>query len=439
MNRVGNFTTIFDAECGFSIIAVAETLVRMLLDHDYDPVVLVQDQFSKNQNGAVQVLPFKEVPPPSIWNKQMVDLRPVVPPLELTQKVGPDFEARVSRILHALRDNLTGVDVCITQDIILQEWYKEHNVAMRRYARERPDLLWLHWIHSVPSGKAHQVTKEARATPEHCRHTPPPGYIIYPNDVDRNLVAQAYGVPMHAVKPCRAGHALDPLLLWPYHELTKILARKADLLGGEVVTIYPARLDRGKKVEKIIRLLAGVQRAGHETRLLILDWQSAGPRFQAYKDELLELGDSLGLWGKVHISSRMHDGCSQGVPRRVVLELMDLANVYIHPSESETYSLVVHEAITRGNLVVLNHDLPPMRELFRDCGIYMDFGSTRTSRKYKPDEQSYWNDEALRLIAELKQNRALMARTRALREWSPQALWREFEPLLHLPPDYEET
>jgi hypothetical protein len=111
---------------------------------------------------------------------------------------------------------------------------------------------------------------------------------------------------------------------------------------------------------------------------------------------------------------------------------MDLSNVYIHPSAVETYSLVVHEAITRGKLVILNHDFPAMRELYGDAAIYMDFGSDRVERTYHPNEQAFWNDEALRLIAEFKQNRALVAQTKARREWTPQALWREFESLLYL-------
>jgi glycosyltransferase involved in cell wall biosynthesis len=222
-------------------------------------------------------------------------------------------------------------------------------------------------------------------------------------------------------------------VLWPYDKLTKDLVAKTDLLSGDVVAVYPARLDRGKQPEKIIRLMAGVQRTGREPRLLIVDWQSQGDRFQTYMNELLELAEELGLEGKVRFTSRLDDRCSQGVPRHIVTELMDLSNVYVHPSRVETYSLVVHEAMLRGCLCVLNYDFPAMRELFGEAAIYMDFGSDRVDRTYLPDEQSFWNEEALRLIAELGQNRAALAKTTARRLWSPDALWRDFEPMLHLP------
>lgn len=416
MKRVGLFTTFFEATSGYSLIAVAGTQLQALIDHGYDPAVLVQTNFTEPE-------------PPSLWRDDQLDLRRVIPFLHLTSQVSDDFEERTTSILAALREGLADVDVCITHDIILQDWYKEHNVAMRRYAKERPDLLWLHWIHScpTPSGKT--------AYPENCRYTPPPGYIVYPNASDVSLPCQTYGLSgmEWRVKVTRFGHSIDPLALWPYDKLTKELVNKSGLLDGEVSAIYPVRLDRGKQPEKIVRLMAGVKRAGYEPRLLVVDWQSTGARFQTYIDELLALAEELGIGGKVSFTSRLDDRCSQGVPRHIVTELFDLTNVYVHPSMVETYSLVVHEALLRGCLCVLNHDFPAMRELFGDTAIYMDFGSDRAHRTYQPDEQTFWNDEALRLIAELKQNRAAMAKAKARREWNPTALWREFEPLLYLP------
>jgi len=416
MKKVGLFTTFFETTSGYSLIAVASTQIRALIDHGYDPAVLVQKNFTVPESG--------------LWCPEQVDLRPVVPFMHLESGVAPDFEERVALVEAGLAEGLADIEVCITHDIVLQNWYKEHNVAMRSYAKTRPDLLWLHWLHSCPSGS---TTNEY---PENCRHTPPPGYLIYPNNSDVSKVCQAYGLGGQEwrAKVSRFGHSIDPLTLWPYDKLTKDLVSKADLLSGEVVAVYPARLDRGKQPEKIIRLLAGVQRSGHEARLLIIDWQSTGERFQNYIDELLVLAKNLGLEGKVNFASRLDDRCSQGVPRHIVTELMDLSNVYIHPSRVETYSLVVHEAMLRGCLCVLNHDFPPMRELFSDSAIYMDFGSDRFNRSYTPDEQAFWNDEALRLLAELSQNRTAMAKVKARREWSPTALWKDFEPLLYLQP-----
>lgn len=415
--KIALFTTFFDVECGYSLIAVAETQIRMLLDNGYDPMALVQDNFITPKDA-------------SLWSPAMIDLRPIVPFMHLNSGVVDDFEERAQQVYNALAQNLDGVSVCITHDIILQDWYKEHNVAMRRYAQTRPDLLWLHWVHSCPT------PSNVEEYPSNCRYMPPPGYIVYPNSADIGQVQRTYRLAGREwqAKVCRAAHAIDPLLVWPYDKMTKDLVRKADLMSGEVVAVYPARLDRGKQPEKIIRLMAGVKKAGYEPRLLIVDWQSAGPHFQKYIDELLKLAQDLNIEDCVNFTSRIDDRCSQGTPRRNVLELMDLSNVYIHPSSVETYSLVVHEAALRGCLLCLNHDFAPMRELFGDAAIYFDFGSDRINREYTPDEQTFWNDEAIRLITELRQNRGKWAQTRARREWTPEVLFREFEPLLYLPP-----
>lgn len=396
--RVAILTTFYEATSGYSLVAVAETQIRMLLDNGYNPRVIVQENFA-------------ELAPPSVWCKEMVDLRPVLPDLP---------NATPDNVRAMMDEHFADIDVIIAHDICLQGYYKAHNKAVEDYAKDH-NKLWLHCIHSCPSGTG---------------YTLPSGYIVYPNDSDRAQVVRSYRLAgqEHRVVPNRASHSIDPLLVWPYDKLTRSLARDADLFGGDIVAVYPARLDRGKQPEKIIRLMHGVKQAGYDPRLLIIDWQSMGDRFQRYIDELEDLAELLGLRRRVNFTSRLNDTCNNGIPRNSVMELMDIANVYIHPSTVETYSLVVHEAILRGKLVVLNADFPPMRELFGSSALYMNFSSDRFRTTYSPDEQSYWDDEARRMLSEFKRCRNLVLQLEARQKWTPQAQWREFEPLLFLEP-----
>lgn len=427
--KVAVFTTFFDVNSGYSVVHVAETQLNMLTAHGYTPRVLVQGQYVQDEEGKeCQPASFRGAEPPSPFNRQTVDLIEDMPVFQLGTGTPDDFERKVQAVENALVRTLPDYNVCLTHDIILLPIYLAHNVAMRRYAKTRPDLLWLHFIHSCPTPVG------GMQYPEDARYTPPPGYIVYPNATDAGMVCSTYGLAGQEWRMVsnRASHAIDPLALLDYHPLTVELARKADLLNGEVAVIYPARLDKGKQPEKIIRLMAGIAEAGYKPRLLVVDWQSAGERFQQYINQLKSLAGSLGIGPYVNFTSRLDDRCSQGVPRRVVQELMRLSNVYIHPSRVETYSLVVHEAALAGNLVVLNHDFPVMRELFGEQALYMDFGSDRAERTYQPNEQAFWNDEAKRLIAELVRNRSLMLRNKAQREWTPDAQWKTFEPLLYM-------
>jgi hypothetical protein len=413
--KVAILTTFYEARSGYSLVTVAETQTRMFLDHGYNPAVLVREDFAEEKSAYP-------------WRREFVDLRKCLPKMHYDTGVHWDFENRSNAVLLTLEESLHDAEVVITHDVILQDSYKEHNVAMRRYAASRPELLWLHWIHSCPS------PGNAVDFPLNAQHTPPPGYIIYPNASDKPRVVGCYGLTgqEHRVVVNRASHSIDPLTVWNYDRLTRDLAKKADLLGGDVATVYPTSMGIGKQHEKVIRLMAGIKKAGHEVRLLICDWQASGKRFQKRIDKLIGLAQYLGVGKEVNFTSRLHDQCSQGVPRNVAIELMDLSNVYIHPSAVETYGLTTQEAMGRGLLCVLNYDFPATRELWGEAAIYMDFGSDRAARTYSPDEQTFWDDEALRLIAELRQNRALMARTKARREWTPRAMWKEFEPLLYL-------
>lgn len=394
MKKVCVLTTLYEADSGYSVTSVIETQIKVLLAHHYEPIVLVRENFKSGR---------------SFWQPHNIDVRPVLP---------HNLDTERSRAI--LVGNLEDVNVCITHDIFLINDYANLGRAVMRYAETRQDLVWLHWLNSVPTG----------------RHDTPPGYLIYPNSHDLGRVCSVYGLAgqEYRAKACRAAHAMDPLDVWQYSPLTRSLLSKFDLLAGEIAVVYPTRMNRSKQIDKAIRLLAGCQKAGYEVRLLVCDWQSGGREFQEYMNELADLAGSLGLAGKVAFTSRLDDSCNQGVPRQTVQELLDLSNVYIHPSSIETYSLNTHEAFLRGLLVIANFDFQPARELWGDKCIYFDFGSETVTRTYSPDEQTFWNDEAHRLITELRQNRALWARTQARREWTPEKMWKEFEALLWLKP-----
>ena len=113
MKRVALFTTFFEVTSGYSLASVAETQLRALLDHGYDPVVLVQEDFECGD----------------LWSPEYIDIRPVVPRLALVEDVAGDFEDRVVAILKALRNSLEGVDVCITHDIILQQFFNHGDMG----------------------------------------------------------------------------------------------------------------------------------------------------------------------------------------------------------------------------------------------------------------------------------------------------------------------
>ena len=104
-------TTFYEAHSGFSLIGVAETQLRMLLDHGYDPLVLVQEQFDTTN-------PF--------WQPSILDIRRVIPAMQLTEQVHPEFEQRVQKVQHALRESLGDVGVVETH----LGWLRQNRPAL---------------------------------------------------------------------------------------------------------------------------------------------------------------------------------------------------------------------------------------------------------------------------------------------------------------------
>ncbi|MHC4073808.1 MAG: hypothetical protein ACYTGS_17545, partial [Planctomycetota bacterium] len=94
MKNVATLTTFYEAESGYSLIRVAETQIRMLLDHGYDPIVLVREDFKTPDDPA------------TLWRRETIDLRPILPALELTNEITGDFENRVASILDSLTEGL---------------------------------------------------------------------------------------------------------------------------------------------------------------------------------------------------------------------------------------------------------------------------------------------------------------------------------------------
>ena len=90
-------------------------------------------------------------------------------------------------------------------------------------------------------------------------------------------------------------------------------------------------------------------------------------------------------------------GYEHGFPRKGVLDLFGLSNLFICPSYSEFFGLTVLEAAGRGNFLVLNEAVPALKELGENLGAYFmrwdgrNFGYD-THEKYIPSERAYYEE-----------------------------------------------
>jgi hypothetical protein len=138
-------------------------------------------------------------------------------------------------------------------------------------------------------------------------------------------------------------------------------------------------------------------------------------------------------------TSEFHESWHTSVPHKVVHDLLELSNVFIMPSKSETYSLITQEAGLLGNMLVLNHDFAPFRDIYGPAAIYKQFSSNigfdgldgDITTTYG-DEKGYYHDVAMRIKYELENNMVLAQQRHLRKERNPVAVFKnELEPLLY--------
>jgi hypothetical protein len=126
----------------------------------------------------------------------------------------------------------------------------------------------------------------------------------------------------------------------------------------------------------------------------------------------------------------------QGVPNEVVIDMLDVSSIYIHASESETFSFTTMEAAFRKNYLVVNKNLKPLTELMpfhcaKPVPWKSDWGGEEIKENYQPDKQLYMYDRAKEIYQDYLDNRVLRAHRHAIQTFSPEAVWeKQYKPLV---------
>ncbi len=354
-----------------------EDQIKMLVDHDYKIKVLVEETF---QN------------PGGYWKHPNITYG-FCPAVQRSNdgELNDQWQEDVNKLFEAIKKELEGYEIVIGHDITLQPAHLIHNVAARRLAEVRPDIRWLHWCHS---STAPHVRCNKPEVSELIKNAFPHAFMCYPNDWDRKRVAINYGFELDQVKCVH--HPSDFLSLMFGDELrfdeipnlteetkkwldenvnypiriSKDLVKEFDILNKDVISAYPCRLDRGKQVEWNIRTMAAIKKLGRSVCLVVFDFHSTGGDKVVYREELKRLAKNWGLTEQecVFVSEWRKD-TEYHVPRQTVQNLKKIADFHMHPSTSETYSLVVQESMIWRNLCVLNHHTPYMRDIYGSANV----------------------------------------------------------------------
>lgn len=339
----------------FSPIIVVSEQIKQLKRNGFNPVLIVSEGWEPPEDSI-----FKDVDTRYTYSFAQHDPNATV----------DDTEELVGLAYQQLDDLLPDEAMVFTHDLIFLPDYTILNLAARRLATDRPSIRWLHTVHSATNPEA--VSRERNMYGEKYAEallSPfPNSQIAYPNGYDIRRVAtnfhfeedQVIEIP-HSTDPTEGMH---PLVQRFYDE---------KLNDVEVFIVYPLRLDRGKYAEADIHLVAGLRRIGTKAHVLFCDFQSTGDDKVVYREDLKNLAEELDISDRVTFLSDFDDMASMDVTHDIIMDFFTLSNVFLMPSKSETYSLVSQEAMLRGNLVIMNHDFAPFRQIFGDAALYRQF------------------------------------------------------------------
>jgi glycosyltransferase involved in cell wall biosynthesis len=366
-------------------------------------------------------------------------------------KKDPSFDEDVKAIADKLDVILKDKDVVLTHDVVYQPAALKHNFAARSIADKHPHLRWLHWIHSATSPVTlgalrphfgdeylNLITKEF-----------PNSYYIFFNDYSKPRIASNFNVKQDIVKTVH--HPTNIYGFLGISDEVADISDKKKILSADAVCTYPIRLDRGKQVEYVVKTMAMLKEFDLSVRVVIVDFHSTGGDKVAYRDMLKNLAIDWGLNAQeITFTSEAREEWQVEVPNHVVRDFQLLSNVFIIPSVSESYSLVTQEAALTKQVVVLNQDFPPFRDIFGSDAIFRKYSSGidvltgldgRTTTAYGPDnvsdeerrtyEKIYHKETAGLIAARLKHPELALA-TKLRKERNLDYVFKhELEPLLY--------
>lgn len=411
----------------YSLVNVVAEQIRMMLDSGFEPKVLVSETCPlEDRYGIFLDERIEWVKVVNHLDGELIHWRDYSQP---DQKVHDSFFDEADIIAEDFVKYLDNVDVCIMHDIHYQGWHLVHNVAIRKAQEKLPKTKFIAFTHSAPVNRPSNPK-----WPLSARFSPMPNTLyVYPTQSGLSALAKQYNVPEGR---CRAVNNSLDLLNFASDEI-KTLTKEIDLLSPDILIVFPGRLTTGKKFEKVAMLAGAIKKQSElSVKVIFCDFASMDINPNTYKALIRLQGLTHGLSNNDLFFTSDIEEFKSGFPRKAVMELFSLSNLFICPSFSESFGLTVLEAASKGNFLVLNERVPALEELGKNLDAYFmkwdarNFGFD-TKESYNPSEEAYLAEHAEIIVNKMRENSVLKAKTLARQRYSPQWVWEnQLEPMI---------
>jgi len=318
------------------------------------------------------------------------------------------FADRVAQFKEAYLEFLEPYDVVLTADMVYQRKgnFLPQSAAMREVA-EKLKAWWCHWIHSS------WTTRDLSASyPENLRYQIPlKSFLVYLNSFELPGLQRMYNAepwqchPVYNPKDIRSFHEMDPIV-W---KISDIL----DLPNKQVVQVFPfctTRMD-SKGIDGVIHMFAALKRCGQRVALILANANS-----KKRMDEMRlkkEWMNHLGLVENEDYLWTCDINIHKPIPRKSIADLYKLSNLFVFASWRETVGNVFQEAKISGCQLVLNENLPCLKEMGGRDAIYINFSHKTPGIRdgqagdfrlvsYNPSIAQYFDEIAMMVIPRLR-------------------------------------
>lgn len=411
----------------YSLVNVVASHIKMMLDNDVEVTMVVTtllkdtekyDIFLDNRINWIYIN--------NEYNKKQINWYDYN---NSTGTLHNTFYDEVSHYKNEYIQKLNNFDVLFMHDILYQGWHLVHNVAIREALEIIKPKKIIEFTHSLPANRPQSIEY-----PFSFRYSPLENTIFaYPTTSGLQALSNQYNVP---IERCKAiNNCLS--LIDNLDKSVITLSKTVDLLSPDILVVYPARLTIGKKFEKVVMLLGAIKTVTNKSvKIIFADFKSADIDHLIYKQQIISIGIQNGL-DIDDIVFTTDQGFKDGFPRKGVLDLFTLSNLFICPSFSESFGLTVIEAGSRGNFIVVNEKVPALSELGQSLNLYfmnwdaLNFGFI-TTETYHPNEQAYNQDHARQIVDKMDNDISLQIKTKIRQQYSTNYIWNnQLKPLLY--------
>lgn len=399
MAKIAVLTTFMKFDPWYSLTGIVKDQARMLSRYGHEVHIIVNEKY--DVKSITEEFPFPDVTVhPVLPFAHLADYQ-TLPVSETHLKTAADTAKMLVEKCQEWE-----IDFVYTHDILLTGWNLPYALGVQQASPQLPDVTWLHWIHSIPSGfKAWWHMAEYGTNHK----------IVYPNATDKIRVAENYRTTSQMVRVIP--HIKDLRVMFNFSQTSiDLIDVVPALMQADVVQVYPAAADRfeAKGVDMVMQIFGHIKKMGLSVCLFIACQWATTPKHFADIDEYYKKAQKYGLIpGKeiVFSSSLKEFPFKVGISSNVLFEIMQLSNIFFFPTNHETFGLVLPEvSLASGALCVLNRSLQMMFEVGGSRTLYFDFGSN-TNQHNCADLNRYLQAVALISVGRMNENDGIMTRT----------------------------